>query len=485
MDKERSSIRIGDIIYSVFDGKWIVIVLMIAGLLAGILVSVLGYVRGEMSKQYKIEASVVVSSQIGNGTFASTKENPTKDDITLAKEMTEQAIYIIKSDKTVSMSIEKLGMVGVSVKSLKNNLSLKQYNASQIIEISFLWRSKDEGIKFLKTLEETANDIMLSTLKIGRLVSVNEPTAAYMFGGEFDITTWLYFALAGLVVGVGICFLRRFLRPTLIRAEDLDDFYDLEVLENFRLDSRFAMSDPFMIAPEDMDTSVASTAYILMNRMERSGVKSFYVTSAGRQEGKTTLLADFAVKISETGKKVLLVDCDFDNPSLAPLFHVNLKYENSLNALYNGDSDSSDAITRLSGNLHLLAYLLEDNPDPLSLPLLRLIQSVEENYDFVLIDAAPIGENAEVLRLNTIADAVLFVVKFDGPKMSEIDTSLTRLRKAGIPLLGAVVNESKTLLNVLFELKKRTKRKTRKFDFGTKNNKKSQKNQKDKTEILQ
>ena len=454
MNKAKYWIRFGDIVYSIFKGKWLIVVLTVVAFLAGVLFSAVGYVRGEMSKQYRIEASVVVSSQVKNGSFSTRSQTPSRDDITLAQEMTVQTMYIMKSDRAVSAAIEKLGMVGVSSKSIRNNLTLTQYHESQIIEILLLWRSKDEGIKILQALEDTTNDILQSTMQVGKVVSINNPTATYIFGGQFSIWTWLIFALGGAVVGAAICVLKRMFRQTLLWPQDLEEFFDLEVLEKIRWNRMFSKSDPFLIEPEFMDTQIASAAYILLDRIEHAGIKRLYVTSATRKEGRSTLLADWAVKLSETGKRVLLVDCDFSNPSLAPLFHVELNHENTLNALYNGESDVSDAIVRLSGNLFLLPYILEETSDALSKPMLQVIDSVSNNFDLVLIDAAPVGENAEVLRLNTIADAALLLVKFDGAPTAMINTALTRLRKSGLPVIGAVVNEVKSLRDVLLETKK-------------------------------
>ncbi|MBQ6266613.1 MAG: CpsD/CapB family tyrosine-protein kinase [Clostridia bacterium] len=468
MEKDKSPIRLGDIIYSIFDGKWIIIGMIIVGLLAGVLVSAANYVRGEMSKQYKIEASVLVTSKTQEGTFLSKGDTPSRDDITLAKELTDQTMYIMKSDRTVLATIERLGMIGVSARSIQNNLTLSQYNDTQIIEISFLWRSRDEGISILKALEETTDDTMLNTLMVGNVTSVNEPKAVYIFGGRFDVSTWIYFALGGFLVGVAVCVIRRMLFPTLIWPETIGEYYGLEVFEDFRLDPQFGAADPFHIEPDDMDTAVASAAYIILNRMEINDFKSIYFTSSGRKEGRTKLLADLAVKISETGKKVLLIDCDFSNPSLAPLFGVNAEYDKSLNALYKGETDSSDVIHRLTGTLSLVPYLLEDKADHLNEAMLEVIRSLMGNFDLVMIDAAPVGEESEVLRLNDITDACLFVVRYDGPKMLEIDNALTRLHKSDIPVIGALVNCTKSLRDVLFEVNKKRGLRIGKDGDGTK-----------------
>ncbi len=459
MSNGKPLIHISEIFYSILKGKWLVIGFTVTGLLIGMLVSGIGYIRGEMSKQYKIEASMLVSSQIENGMFTSQTSTPTKDDISLAKELTTQAIYIIKSDKNVSATVKKLGMVGVSAKSIQNNLTLSQYEDTQILEVSLLWRNKDEGIKILKTLEQTSSDIMLNTLMIGNIVTLNEPKATYIFGGSFDMSTWLLFAVAGLLAGVGFSVLRRLLHPTLIRPQDMEEFFELELLETVQNHPLFALSDPFEISPDRADVQVAAAANLLLDRIVHENVQTVYFTSADRREGRSTLLADMAVKISETGKKVLMIDCDFANPSLAPLFNVEMEYEKSLNALYNGDSDKTDAIIRLTPGLHLLAYILEGEQDTLNFPMIDLLNSVKSGYDVVMIDAPAVCENAEVLRLNGVADAAVFIVRFDGAELTDIQTSLTRLRKSGVPLLGSIVNGTRTFRAVLLEKSDKAARK--------------------------
>ncbi|MBR4727005.1 MAG: hypothetical protein IK080_03860, partial [Clostridia bacterium] len=104
--------------------------------------------------------------------------------------------------------------------------------------------------------------------------------------------------------------------------------------------------------------------------------------------------------------------------------------------------------------------------DHLNEPMLDVIRSLMGNFDLVMIDAAPVGEESEVLRLNDISDAALFVVRYDGPKMLEIDNALTRLHKSDIPVIGALVNCTKSLRDVLFEVNK--KRGLRIGKFGKK-----------------
>ena len=203
-----------------------------------------------------------------------------------------------------------------------------------------------------------------------------------------------------------------------------------------------------------------SLAHMLMNRMRLSNARRIYITSAKHKEGRTGLVANVALHISELGKKTLLIDCDLKNPQLGALYKDNLLYEQTLNALYRGDSDKLDAVLHINGCLDLLPVILEKVPDNFNDAMLGALSKVMEDYDYVLIDAAPIGVDAEVLRLNEITDAALFVVRSDYASADSIKKSIYRLDKSGIPIIGGIFNAQSTWRDAF----KRTKKRMDDFD---------------------
>ena len=179
-----------------------------------------------------------------------------------------------------------------------------------------------------------------------------------------------------------------------------------------------------------------------MNRMEKYGYKSLYITSTSRKEGRTGIIANVAVYLSQMGKKTLLIDCDLANPQLGTIFADELKYEQTLNALYRGDSDKIDAVMRVNGCLDLLPVILEKVPENFNDAMLGALADVMEGYDYVFIDAAPVGSAAEVLRLNDIVDAALFTVRSDFSTVDSIKHSVMRLKKSEVAIIGGVFNAS-------------------------------------------
>jgi capsular exopolysaccharide synthesis family protein len=186
-------------------------------------------------------------------------------------------------------------------------------------------------------------------------------------------------------------------------------------------------------------------AHILKNRLSDWKNPIVYVTSSSQNEGKTTVIAHLAVHLAELGVKTLIIDFDTRNPKLGGLFLQKVEYQNSINALYHGDVEKEGAITSLTGHLDILPAVLERRPLPYDDSLLDLVRDLKQDYDVVLMDTAPVGQVADTMSLNRLADVALLVVRFDTSSMDSIRESLLRLDKSGMNIMGCVVNGVKEL----------------------------------------
>lgn len=462
MQNEKIKVRISDIIYVIIKNKRFIAVCALLGLFMGVLLSALGYIRGEMTKQYKITASAAVTAKIENGNYSSRYTDPNKDDLSVARDMTDAAMYVVSSDMAIKATIERMEMVGVSSKSIKSNLKLTQYNETQIIEMELKWRSEEEGVRILETLTEVSDDILLETLNIGNLSVVNSPSATYIFGGNIKITTIVYVMVFGILIGVVVVIIKMLAYPKLMRSDDMDALFGLEIMGKVPYNIDFADASPFDETPDVEKNEIAAAARILTNRLAQADVNRIYFTSTQHGEGKTKIAAELAAKIADFGKKVLLVDCDFHNPSLASQFNITVDYEHSMNALYKGDCDENDAVIRISGCLYLLSCVLEEKAVNMYDALPQILPQIFMHFDYVLIDSEPIGKNSEIIMLNEISQAAFFIVKYDEANLADIRKSLLQLSKSGIPTAGCIVNGTKTWRNIIRDAEKLAKKAKRK-----------------------
>ena len=165
-----------------------------------------------------------------------------------------------------------------------------------------------------------------------------------------------------------------------------------------------------------------------------------YVTSSAQNEGKTTVTAYLAAYLAELGVKVLLVDFDTKNPKIGGLFLDRVEYDHSINALYRGETTKEDAITSITPKLDILPAVLERKSLTFDRALLDMVNHIKGDYDVVLMDTSPVGQAADTMSLNELADLCLLVIRFDGPGMSVIKEAIGRLDKTGIRIMGCVIN---------------------------------------------
>lgn len=445
MESNGIRIRVGDVIYGIIKRRALIIALTCAGLIIGVLLSGISYLRGEMSKEYNITSSFSVNTRTNTGLFTSGYDFPSYNDINMAEDITDAVAYVIKSDKMLTQVIDSLGLLGVTTKNIEDNLTLSQYNETQIIEMSLYWRSSKEGISILSEINRLAPEILQETLSIGSVSVINEPSSKYLVGGSLNVVLWGYMAILGFCLGIGITMLELIMHPTLLNVQDLESVYGMEILCEIADDKAYFDRKRSLLTEDeehsDVSESFSSAAHIIQNRLRKQDTPHIiYITSALRGEGKTSMIANLAIQLSDLEKRVLLIDFDMKNPTLGGLFLNKVEYDHSLNALYAGDINEKEAITVLSGYLDIMPTMFERSSIPLDSNLFAVIEKIASGYDYVLIDTAPVGLTADPMSLSQIASSALFVAHYDMASMQEIKDALERIEKSGVSVLGCVAN---------------------------------------------
>ncbi len=444
------TLRLGDIVHSIFKHKLMIIILSVVGLIIGILLSIVSYMRGEMAKEYAITSSFAVTSVTEDGLFTTHTVNPTSTDIYLAQSMVDSVIYVIKSDRTLNAAIDYLKLLGVTSKEINRNLTLNQYNETQIVEMTLYWRSAEEGVQILSAINAVSPDILIDTLKIGGLSVVNDPTSRYLIGGSVNASMWVYMTIMGFVLGCGLSILNMILKPTLTNTKDVENKFGLEVIGTIRHDKAFfsrkhiAADDAYSDMEDSaVRESISAAAHILLNRLKKQEHNCIYVTSSIAKEGRTSIAANLAVQLSDLEKKVLLIDCDVQSPGLGTMFIDKVEYDRSLNALYRGDAEEKDVIIPLTGYLDLVPGILEHKALPLDEAMIAIVEKLSKEYDYVILDTAPVGIVSETMNLSKIADTALFVIQYDTVGIADIKNTLEKMDKAGIHISGCIINDIK------------------------------------------
>ncbi len=308
-------IRMSDVLFAMRKRIVLIAIAGAVGLVLGIVLGVVSYLRGEMSKQYLITTSIAVTSQSADGLFISNMQNPNSTDIHLAEDMVDAVIYVIRSDRTLNAAIEKLDLIGVSIKDIYSNLKVSQYNETQIVELNLYWRSAQEGISILTAINQVVAPILIDTLKIGGVSVINEPKSKYIIGGSLNTSAWVLMALVGVMMGVGLAVLEMLIRPTLLNTRDVERQLGLELLGEIPSRSSYFRKKRnllFWADEEDSDPVVldnfAAIAHMIQWQFRNARSTCLSVTSASQNEGKTTIISYLAVMLAGMGTRVLIAE---------------------------------------------------------------------------------------------------------------------------------------------------------------------------------
>lgn len=175
----------------------------------------------------------------------------------------------------------------------------------------------------------------------------------------------------------------------------------------------------------------------------------FLVTSPGSGDGKTTIAANLAMALAESGRRVLLVDADLRRPSLSKLFdlppHVGLK-ELILSDRPVSEFNLDDFVvpTFREGVYLLPAGLVEEeNPGQMffSTRLQPILELLRSRFDAVLIDTAPVLFFSDARLMSRSCDGVALVLR---SRYTHHETAMEAQRvfaADGIPVLGTILND--------------------------------------------
>lgn len=168
------------------------------------------------------------------------------------------------------------------------------------------------------------------------------------------------------------------------------------------------------------------------------------VTSTGAEEGKSTVLANLAVSLAQSGRRTLVVDTDLRRPSLHRLFR--LPNGRGLADVLAGDADLDVSIqrTHLTDLDVLTCGTRPPNPAELieSVRLQERLGELRGRYEYVLLDSPPAGGLIDASLLSSLADGVVFVVEGGRFDLRLLRASLRQLERAGARLYGVVLNKA-------------------------------------------
>ena len=221
----------------------------------------------------------------------------------------------------------------------------------------------------------------------------------------------------GLFFPIGVLYLKFLFTTTFSDRSEVESMTDVPVIAELAVDKSediFVNHDTNASANAELFRLLRSKLQFIMNRPKDRLV---IVTSTESGEGKTYVAINLAVSISLTGKKTLLIGMDLRKPMLAS--HFGFSEQEGISSYLSEIEDDYHRLIYPSKeypNLYILpGGIIPPNPNELVLSerLDTLIAELREQYEYIIIDSAPVGVVSDTFLINRVANLTLYVCRAD------------------------------------------------------------------------
>lgn len=234
---------------------------------------------------------------------------------------------------------------------------------------------------------------------------------------------WLIALVMGCAIPVGIIYLKNLLDYKIKNLKDLEKLTTIPVLGYATVVNNLKKGKRSIVVHENNNDTIAEAFRSIRTNLrfflDSPEKKVIQFTSTMSGEGKTFISSNLAMSMALLGKKVVLVGLDIRKPHFAEMFGFS-DLKSGVTMFLAGDPNDKKLLLsqiRPSGineNLDVLpAGIIPPNPTELlsKVNLENAIKFLKEEYDYIIIDTAPVGPVADTLIIAPFADATIYVCR--------------------------------------------------------------------------
>lgn len=167
------------------------------------------------------------------------------------------------------------------------------------------------------------------------------------------------------------------------------------------------------------------------------------ITSNEGSEGKTTVLINYGVTLCQSGKRVLIVDCDLRKPQVHRRFELD--NANGLTNLLLKEISLEEACqpTEIPGFFAITAGPIPPNPSEIlaSRRMAEIMEALKQQYDYILLDTPPLGLVTDAAVLSPNVDGYIILVSLGTVQRDGLLNMLDVFEKINAHVIGIVANK--------------------------------------------
>ena len=279
------------------------------------------------------------------------------------------------------------------------------------------------GLYLMLLQKREENAIMLAATANNAKI-IDEPVAE---GGPVSPKPKMIYMIA-LVLGVGlpigIIFLTSFTKFKIEGRGDVEKLTRLPIVGDVPLTGEKNGSIAVFENQNNLMSETFRNVRTNLQFMLGNGQKVILVTSTVSGEGKSFISVNLAISLSLLGKKVVIVGLDIRKPGLNKVFNISRKEQGITQYLSNPEKNLMDLVqaSDVSKSLYILpGGTVPPNPTELLARdgLDKAIETLKKNFDYVILDTAPVGMVTDTLLIGRVADLSVYVCRADYTRKAE------------------------------------------------------------------
>lgn len=258
--------------------------------------------------------------------------------------------------------------------------------------------------------------------------------------------------MIGVIIPAGSLLVREMFKTRIENINDLNDLRDISIIGDIAAVKDFGADESRVVVKandhspvNEMFRTLRSNLLFMISEKDQSVI---LVTSTISKEGKTFVASNLAKVLSLMEKKVLLVGADIRNPQISNTMTIKKSSTGLTSYLAGITNDYHEIIEKVDEHL----FVMQTGPIPpnpnelLAKPRTGdLIQRLKKEFDYVVIDSAPVGLVSDTFTIAKYADATIFVMREKFTEKDSIHFLNNLYAEKRIHNVAVVLNQTETL----------------------------------------
>ncbi len=411
--------------------------ILLVGVIFG--ASVYSYSKFIKVPLYEATTTLVLTKTTGDQTTIN------QNDITVNQKLVYTYSELVKSEKILSTVIKNLEL-DYTTNELAKEITVQTVDNTEILKI--IVRDKDreessiianETAKVFKneinTVYEINNISIIDTAKVPKDVCNNTTTRDTILG-----------TLLGMFIVIVIILIIFYFDDTIKYSENLEEDIKLPIIGKIMLERKkdrielVVKNKPKDVISEEIKTIRTNLAFSSVDK----DLRTILITSTESGEGKSYISANLATAFSQSGKNVLLVDCDMRKGRQNKIFGVPNDLGLSNLAVANIENFSKYIRPIKVKRLSLLTCgTVPPNPSEIleSNKTKELIEKLKEIYDIIIFDGPPVSGLPDSVIMSTLVDKAIIVTSERKTQKEALKSVRKSLQSVGAEIAGVIVNK--------------------------------------------